>query len=580
MQILFRYIDFAAFKGGKPVHMDFADGINTIVGANGSGKSTILDALIWCLFGKDFINRTKFPMIPLNPDGSVQQVSPSVTLEIIVDGELFKLSRRMDGSKTSTEINDAPCKTLEEYNKFIARLFGDEQRFKMFTMPLYFTESLTWQEQRALLMKFFHDPDPVAVFDRMKSEKIRFGSDLVSAMKNMQPADYIAKHDKALKDVERRRDEINAQIKLLDSQLEGNQAIDQAALESERDQLRETINKINAMIVDIVESNRTILVATQKNEAIIRIAETEIDQIHFIAQNRYDREIERLKSDLNFSRSHKAQLIRDYHDRSAPVDETCPMCNQHLPAATVANAKAKQAESLKRISEQGTTIKTEIADLEKRIGEMPTVCSLIDSEVTRINELEQEIETAQGRLQSMPRAKDVPITDGTTQARLDEISRALARIDVHRENIKRKADLETEVRQLSQEYEQHTIAIAEASKFAFYRSTLVIEAVNRHFKTISVKVLEVQKNGVAKETFEITSNGVPYSGLNKTCRLASSLELMKFLKSSLQVESPVIIDDVENYPDHDLSTISGQLIVAFAKKRHPLQVLSNYPQDI
>ena len=190
------------------------------------------------------------------------------------------------------------------------------------------------------------------------------------------------------------------------------------------------------------------------------------------------------------------------------------------------------------------------------------------------------IKSAREELKKSPGKEIVPEPDPATETRLAEINKALARADVHRENIDRKQRLETENRQLSQKFEQAEIAVSEASKFAFYRSTLVVEAVNKHFKSISVKVLDVQKNGVAKETFEITSKGVPYSGLNKTGKILASLELLEFLKSSLKIESPVIIDDIENYPDLDLSTISGQLIVAYAKKSHPLEVVSKYPQQI
>jgi len=581
MKITFQNIEFSAFKDGEPVRMDFVDGINTIVGANGSGKTTVLDALVWCLFGKDFINRTRFLMVPLNPDGSVQKADPCVTLNIVVDGDPYKLTRKLDGSKTVTEINDVPCKTLEAYNDFIAQIFGDEQRFKMFTMPLYFTESLSWQDQRALLMEFFQNPAPEKVFDRMKSEKIRFSDELVEAMKTKTPAGYIDMHNQALKIVERRRDEINAQIKLLDSQLEGHQAIDQSELESERKKLREKIGTLNKKIEEATASNRAILVGKQENESIIRNAQDEIEQILLQTKAEYRRELDMRIVELSRKQDRRQELINDYNRQSVAIETACPMCKQTLPAAEINAAKARQAETLKKISEQGAALKAEIDALEKTIEEtQASDARLNDAGRSRVSQLEDDIKAAQARLQVMPGVKEVPIMDPAMQDRLDEIDRALARIDVHRENIKRKSDLEKEVRQLGQEYEQHTIAVNEASKFAFYRSTMVIEAVNAHFKTISVKVLEMQKNGVAKETFEITLNGVPYSGLNKTGKLIASLELMDFLKNSLKVESPVIIDDIENYPDLDLKTIKGQLIVAFAKKRYPLQVINKYPQEI
>ena len=49
------------FKGIKAVKLDFGTtGNNSIYGANASGKTSVFDAFMWLLFGKDSQGRSDF----------------------------------------------------------------------------------------------------------------------------------------------------------------------------------------------------------------------------------------------------------------------------------------------------------------------------------------------------------------------------------------------------------------------------------------------------------------------------------------------------------------------------------------
>lgn len=52
MDILIRRMEIRNFKGVKALNIEFS-GDMRIKGANATGKTTIVDAFMWLLFGKD-----------------------------------------------------------------------------------------------------------------------------------------------------------------------------------------------------------------------------------------------------------------------------------------------------------------------------------------------------------------------------------------------------------------------------------------------------------------------------------------------------------------------------------------------
>ena len=85
MKAVIKNIALQNFKGCKNATYTL-DGKNvTICGANGSGKTTIFDAFIWLLFGKDSLDNAKFEIRPLDKDGKQidnVEICVAATLEI------------------------------------------------------------------------------------------------------------------------------------------------------------------------------------------------------------------------------------------------------------------------------------------------------------------------------------------------------------------------------------------------------------------------------------------------------------------------------------------------------------------
>jgi len=156
-------LTLTAFKGIKSLHIDFKNQTD-IYGANGTGKTTIADAVNWLLFGKDSSDRKDFeiktldifgkviPMIEHEVSAVYQIDNDTVTMRRILKENWVKkrgsIESEFSGNVTELYWNDVPV-NVTEFNKKVSMIL-DEQVFKMITSPTYFN-NIDWKLRRSLL---------------------------------------------------------------------------------------------------------------------------------------------------------------------------------------------------------------------------------------------------------------------------------------------------------------------------------------------------------------------------------------------------------------------------------------------
>lgn len=153
------------FKGIKSLYIkDFQHETN-VFGANGTGKTSIIDAFIWLLFGKDSSDRSNFEIKTLDAQNNpIPKIDHSVEAIIDVNGEETSLKRtfreiwrkkrgaleaEFSGNETLYEWNGVPM-NAKEYTSKLGFII-DEKIFKLITNPAAFN-SLKWQDQRQVLI--------------------------------------------------------------------------------------------------------------------------------------------------------------------------------------------------------------------------------------------------------------------------------------------------------------------------------------------------------------------------------------------------------------------------------------------
>ena len=166
------------FKGCEQLTLDFQGRSTDIFGDNATGKSTIYDAFIWLLFGKDAAGRSDYEIKPLGPDGQVLDHSAVTTVEAVlaVDGVSICLRKSymerwstkrgsaeasFDGHTSEYAMDGVPLKK-GEYEARIRDLV-DETAFRMLTSVTYFCQDLPWRDRRDTLFTLAGLPDDQAI---------------------------------------------------------------------------------------------------------------------------------------------------------------------------------------------------------------------------------------------------------------------------------------------------------------------------------------------------------------------------------------------------------------------------------
>lgn len=152
------------FRGHKDLKINFSD-LTEISGDNRLGKSTVFDAFVWGLFGKDQFDRKDFEITPIVDGKRLDRVDSEVIILIDYDGREMELKRVLhqkwvrrrgtaeevfDGCETLYYINDVPLKASEY--KARVDLMIEETVFKLITNPAAFL-GLHWTKQREFLFQ-------------------------------------------------------------------------------------------------------------------------------------------------------------------------------------------------------------------------------------------------------------------------------------------------------------------------------------------------------------------------------------------------------------------------------------------
>lgn len=420
------------FKKIQDLTVEFTDKNTFICGGNGTGKTTLQDAFLWLLFGKDSTNRadTNFNIKTLGEDGKpILHLVHSVTGVLSINGRDVELQRNyvekwgsgvnagvLQNHATEFYLNGVKLKTKKEYDAEVAAILPEDV-FRMITNPLYFP-TMKAQDQKAMLLEMAGNVtnEEVANINPKFQELIS----LISGRTLEQLAKEIASKKSAIKD----------ELKGIPGRIDSVRDVmpeseDWAVLEKEIADKKEKIKDIDSQLADKSKQieaefkakselqkqigNKKLAKSQRENEIRQNANKSYHDVLDNISKLEYqvkskDAEISRKQEDHSRIKANIEALNNDLEvlrGKFYAIDaETlqypegafiCPTCKRELEVEDIQakqqelqdNFNLNKANRLKAVQNEGKEKAAKVEELKKQ-------CSIIQATITQLSN-EKEI---------------------------------------------------------------------------------------------------------------------------------------------------------------------------------------------
>ena len=620
--VIIKQMKLTNFKGLRDFTIEFSDSMTSVLGKNGSGKTTIFDAFTWLLFGKDSEDRKSFNIKTLDAQGvAIPRIPHEVSAILIIDGEEINLCRRYNekwqkkrgsateeftGHEEERLYNDVPMSVKEWGEKITA--ICSEQVFKFITNPLYFSAQKS-DVQRSMLFRMAGDISDAEIAAG-NAEFTALLASLTGKTMDEYKREIAAKKRRIKAEIdgiperidERKRDMPEAENWLaLDADLQAKKSelekveksiTDKSQAYSEASNAKLEISKKEFNLRQkLLNREYEIKQDVQKeyNEQSSKQSELRRQVENAQAElNRVQSEMTRYQSDLNAMQEKRNALIAEWREINARTlqfkeDEfVCPTCKRPLDIDDIERKQNEMTESFntrkaadlaennrkgqanKKAMEDTTALvkkcEERIAELSKKIEELkanplysatltaPDATQAIEADAER-NNLVDEIAKVKAELDKPVETPDT--TELTEQkksimAEIDIIKAKLAKKETIERNNQRIQELETQLRNQSEELAQLEGIEFTMAAFSKARIEAVESRINGFFSLVRFKMFEQQINGGEVETCEATVNGVPYSDLNNAMTINAGLDIINAICKSEGVTAPIFIDNAES----------------------------------
>lgn len=640
--VTIKRMSFVNFKGLRQFAIDFNPEATDILGANGSGKTTVFDGFTWVLFGKDSKDRKNFDIKTLDADGkAIPKLPHEVSVTLDCNGKEATLTRRycekwqkrrgeaeeaFTGHEEERLYNGVPC-SLKEWNDKIASICP-EQVFKFITNPAYFTAQKA-NVQRSMLFDMAGDiPDKdIAATDPEFA-------DLLASLTGKTMEEY-RREIQAKKS--RLKDRIDTIPELIEERRRDTpEGTDFAAVERELAEKKKAIAEIDSQLADISETQRK--ANERKKDIYKKIDELGVSlssrqwQIKDGATAEYRKaaaardaakygtdalqsDIRRLaataeatEKELAAHAEERADLIAEWKSIKAETLSfdadafTCPTCGRPLDLADIDKKQAEMSENFNRRkaerldtnvrrgkalkavtdSKQQTLEKTRsaLAKAQEELQRLQATATAVpepisEEELAALYDSDKECAIITAQLKSCRKqlsdidekadAEPSELKDAKAllQGSTEELTKMLAQKELIERNAERIAELETELRTLSQELAELEKTEFTMARFAKAKTEAAEQRINSLFKTVRFKMYDRQINGGETETCEATVDGIPYSSLNNAAQINAGLDIINAICRNKGISAPIFIDNAESVLDIE-PTLSQQIRLTVA----------------
>lgn len=573
-KIRLQRISLRNFKGIGSQSFEFEANETFIHGDNGTGKTSLFDAFIWTLFGKDHLGRSDYRLKTHDKTGrTIPKLDCEVEAVLYIDEKLLTLKRvyKENWVKPKTEpeevfknnttdyfINDVGV-SAKEYSEKVTSVC-DEVLFRTITNPAYFP-NLKEEVQKELLFKMIEDVTDKTIaagnadfqqllldvsgvsYENYRKEllskkskikdEIRGIPDRIDELKRSKPK------VKNWSEIEGKISVLQDELSLIDRQLSDS------ASQSE-EQGRERM-KIQGRINELEMANQQLGFSetTKKNERIskIRMQISEIENSSSDVERKERNRLEKLQeltTEKNLKLSERETLLNEW--RAISGEQLvfpegifdCPTCKRPLEIHDIdskqkeltENFSATKVKKLETNKTKGIAIAERIKEIDKEIElNSEPIKPVMFAGTTKATFLDQiaEIEREESKVSLLPEH----ISNTKEIRTLREQLEVSAPTNTNEGLKVRKAEAQSEIDQLKTQLQ---------SKVYIENTETRIKELESNFKIQNQALAELEKKEFILKQFEFEKNTQYENKINEL------FEFTKFKLFHQQVDGQIIPD--------------------------------------
>lgn len=413
-------IHLTNFCGIREAKYTFADeGVTTISGANGMGKSTIANAITYVLFGTNTAGVTFEIKTYDSEHNIIPEIPHEAELAILVDGEKTTFKRTLKDTWNGSAVKntygyyiDGEVVTAGEYNKAVAAICDDET-FRLASSSVYFL-SLPWAKQRSILESLV----PEITADSIENKDGRYDF-VIEALRKKT-------FDKLVQQTKHRRREIQEQLdhvpfRLSDLEKALPERFEWSSLEEEKKQEEERLAEIQGNMDELLRGNsdKTINELISKKISFATKRKLEMEKSATIMANdaevRHESDVINARANLSRAENtvsdlqarmneltetevHSKKDMRDIEDTVRSLnnmlakinedewqwddkDSFCPHCGQPLPVNDIHRLKEESRKRFcERKAEDIKKLQIDFDHNQSRYTELKNILSSLDED--------------------------------------------------------------------------------------------------------------------------------------------------------------------------------------------------------
>lgn len=558
------------FKGIRDKDLNFYENTSVIFGRNASGKTTLMDAFFWLLFGKDSQGRADFQIRPVDENGQmVDNVDIEVSAVLDVAGERVELYKKQsqkwtkhrgssaptfEGNVNSFQVDGFPV-SQKEYAEKVSSIVSEEL-FKLITSPIAFP-SMKWQDQRRILMRIVEDvsdedllnSDP-EMYGPIRADVLAAGTDkakekatlALRKLKEEQKAFPIRIDEASRSIVEVDVASLTEKKEMLQHELETVMAEKEGLIDNSA-----SIRKIQAEIMqeklnaDSLKFTRASKLREMKNEVYQKLNahQVEVDGINRGIVNA-ERDRDKLCNQISDDEQHIDTLTAKYKAvkaRAIPENATvCPTCGRpfdETEAEKIRNDFAeRKVHELSVITDEGTALRNRINSNKAKVNTMTDSISTLTATLRKSEEELEVIKSAYNAMTTEPEMEhdaeymalmdkiadlekqvvSLQSSDDGTDAfveRIRNLKLEISGVDAELSTAEANERARSRITELQEAQRNNSQMVADQEQIVY----LLEEFIKLKMNTISGHINAKFKNNVRFKLFEQLING----GMKETC---------------------------------------------------------------